>query len=326
MASDQARIAALRECWSGARRANGATDYELLAEQDGAFVARSKAGLAALVLPVEGLGPLASGRRASGCELVAHPTLHFAHGGAEWDGAAAAFLCADSDLLDTFAVLANDLLARTGPKFAWSSLVAVVEEWQTLLKPRGKPSKETELGLWGELWFIEQSRDVARALAAWRGPEGDHTDFFERGVAVEVKASRVVRQHFVSQAQVESPVGKQDAWLLSIWAKADPGSVLTVPFLADAILARAPDRAEGVRLLARAGYAPADRQEYATAFTLLSEPEWFAAPDVPRVRAADAGVSNLRYRVVLDANLRADAATARGLWHHFHGRDYGSDR
>jgi hypothetical protein len=326
MASDQSRIAAFRARWSGARGVAGATDYELLAEQDGAFIARSKAGLAALVLPVEDLGPLASGRRASGCELLAHPTLHFALGGAEWDGAAAAFLCADSDLLDTFAVLANDVLARTAPTFTWPSIVAVVEEWQTLLRPRGKPSKETELGLWGELWFIEQSRDIARALAAWRGPEGDHTDFFERGVAVEVKASRAERQHFVSQAQVESPVGGHDAWLLSIWAKADPGSLLTVPFVADAILARAPDRGEAMRLLARAGYSPADRQEYATPFTLLSEPEWFAAPSVPRVRAADPGVSNLRYRVVLDSKLRADAATARRLWHHFHGRDYGSDR
>jgi hypothetical protein len=326
MASEQSRIAALQEGWLRGPRGTESTDYALLAEHDGAFIAYSKAGLAALVLPLEELGPSAAGRRASGCELVGHTALHFSHAGNEWDGAAAALLCVDSDLIDTFAVLASDVLARTAPAFTWTSILAIVEEWQSLLRPRGKPSKEAELGLWGELWFIEQSGDVSRTLAAWRGLEGDQTDFFERGVAVETKASTVQRRHFVSQAQVEAPAGARDAWLLSIWAKVDPGSPLTVPFLADSIVARAPDKAAATRLLARAGYSPADRQEYGTPFTLLSEPAWFAAANVPRVRLADPGISHLRYRVTLDAALSADPATARGLWRHFHGRDYGSDR
>lgn len=325
MASEHSRIESLRAGWSRGPRAAQATDYALLAQQDGAFIACSKAGLAALVLPLTELGPSAMGRRASGCELVVHPTLHVSHAGNEWEGAAAALLCVDPDLIDTFAVLANDVLARTTPTFAWASILAVVEEWQSLLRPRGKPSKEAELGLWGELWFIEQSKDVSRALSAWRGLEGDQTDFFERGVAVETKASTVQRQHFVSQA-LQAPVGERDAWLLSIWAKVDSGSRLTVPYLADSILARASDKATATRLLARAGYSPAGRQEYGGRFTLLSEPAWFAAANVPRVRLADPGISHIRYRVSLDPALIAEPATASGLWRHFHDHDYGSDR
>jgi hypothetical protein len=248
------------------------------------------------------------------------------HQGKEWDAAAAALLCTDPDLIDTFAVLADDVLTRTRSAFTWQAILAVVEEWQTLLMPRGRATKEVELGIWGELWFVENSRDVGRALLGWRGPDGDATDFFQDGIAVEVKASRTRRQHFVSQAQVETPVGLHEAWLLSLWVKADPGSALTVPWIADSIVAKAPDQAEALRRMAQAGYSPGDRREYTSAFALLSEPEWFALADVPRVRAADPGISQLRYRIALDEARRANAVTAGQLWHHFHEHDYGGDR
>jgi hypothetical protein len=57
MASETRQIASFREHWSGKPTAEGPTDYQLLALLDGAFVARSKAGLAALVLPVPSVGP-----------------------------------------------------------------------------------------------------------------------------------------------------------------------------------------------------------------------------------------------------------------------------
>jgi hypothetical protein len=326
MASERQRILAFRECWSGKETSELGTDYQLLADHDGAFVARSKAGLAALVLPVPALGPAASGRRASGCELVGHSSLHFAYRGSEWDGAAAVLLCSNSELVDTFGVLADDVLTRTRGGPTWSSIVAVVEEWQTLLLPRGRPSKEVELGLWGELWFIEQSRDVDRALCAWRGPEGDTTDFFHDGIAVEIKASRTERQHFVSQAQVDMPVGLHESWLLSLWVKVDPASGLTVPGIVDAILARATDQSDALRRIAQSGYSPADRREYTSGFKLLSEPEWFATSDVPRVRVADPGISQLRYRVALDKARRADSVTMERLWRHFHEGPSGSER
>jgi hypothetical protein len=326
MAPEERRIPAFRECWLGKEASESATDYQLLAEHDGAFVARSRAGLAALVLPIAVLAPAATGRRASGCELVGHSSLRFVYRGSQWDGPAAALLCLDPDLVDTFAVLADDVLTRMSGVFTWPSIVALVEEWQTLLMPRGRPSKEAELGIWGELWFIVQSRDVNRTLSCWRGPDGDATDFFYGGVAVEVKASRTERQHFASQAQVEMPVGLHDSWLLSLWVKADPGSGVTVPAVVDAILARATDQAHALRRIAQSGYTPADRRDYTSGFTLLSEPEWFATPDVPRVRVADPGISQLRYRVVLDKARRAHAVTAERLWRHFHEHSYGSER
>src|SRR4051812_18442895 len=113
MASEKVRSAVFREYWCSNDASESATDYRLLADHGGAYVARSKSGLAALVLPIPSLGPVASGRRASGCELVAHSSLHFAYRGKDWDGAAAALICSDPELVATFAVLADDVLNRT---------------------------------------------------------------------------------------------------------------------------------------------------------------------------------------------------------------------
>ncbi len=161
------------------------------------------------------------------------------------------------------------------------------------------------MGLWGELWFLSRRSEVDSLLAGWCGPDGDNTDFFFGSKGVEVKTSRTRRQHFVSLAQVDDPTGSLGAWLLSIWVKPDPGSTLTVAALADLVLQRAGDRGEALRRLARAGFQPAERSAYTTAFVVLDEPEWFAAEDVPRVRLADPGVSHLRYRVSLDEDSRS---------------------
>src|SRR5262249_33945285 len=134
------------------------------------------------------------------------------------------------------------------------------------------------------------------------------------------------RVHYVSQSQVDAPVGSNESWVISIWVKIDPATSLTVPLLADRILDRASDRGDALRRLVRAGYSPVQRSGYATSFVLLAEPEWYATNDIPRVRAADPGVSQLRYRITLDQAARADRPLADALSLHFHGHVYRGER
>lgn len=325
MPLDSASVAVLRAVWEvPAVAGDTAADYELLRQLGVTWAARTRDGLLALVIPLSQLPPGTVGRRASGCELLGHPDLRFAHHGREWHASAASLICTDPELVDAFAVLAADISVRLGgADVSWTSVLAMVEEWQTLLAPRGRPSAEAEIGLWGELWFIERSRDLDRALRGWRGPDGDATDFFVEGMSAEVKTTRQRRRHHVSQSQVEEPVGTYEAWLLSLWVKTDPAGELTVPRLAAQILSRASDPADAQRRLGRAGYSPGDRMAYSAAFVVLGEPEWFCVADVPCVRAVDPGVSQLRYRVSLDEAQAADMARATALWWHFHGREYG---
>jgi hypothetical protein len=322
MGSEYAVANVFRRWWASTDPPRDGSDYTLLFEHSGSFVARSKAGLAAIVIPLEALEAAAIGRRASGCELVGHASIHFTYQGAEWDGPAAALLCTDVELQEAFAVLAADVSTRARPAITWQAIVTMVEEWQTLLAPRGRPSLEIEMGLWGELWFLDRSADIGRALAGWRGPGHEAADFFIDGVGVEVKAGRTERLHYVSQSQVEAPVGIHDAWVLSLWVKINPGSGVTVASLVDRILERAPDRALALRRIASAGYTPCDRGEYVAALTLMSEPEWYAASTVPRVRLADPGISHLRYRVSLTRERREGVAGSQRLWCHFHGQEY----
>jgi hypothetical protein len=152
-------------------------------------------------------------------------------------------------------------------------MITAVEEWQTLLAPRGRISEESETGLWGEMWFLSRADDVDKVLSGWRGPERDTTDFFLGGRGVEIKTSQQRRHHHVSLSQVDVPLGNQDAWLLSIWVKLDPRAQTTLADLVDRILSRSKDQGQALRRLVRAGFSPSERSSYTASFAILAEPE-----------------------------------------------------
>jgi len=313
-----------RDAWNRRDSPEPASDYALLEKVGGGFLARGRDGSATLVFQIADTDGGRVGRRSGGTELLAHRVTRFHFEGETWEGSAAALRCTNPELVDTFAVLASDVVGRLSTQPSWPDIAALVDQWQTLLVPRGRPSRKRELGLWGELWFVNAARDPEALLAAWRGPEGDASDFFLGGVAVEVKTSRLLRRHHVSQSQVPTPVGDYSAWLLSLWTKQDPRSGVTVATLVDNLVGRARDPAEVLKTLARAGYSATDRGEYDSRYLLLEEPEWYPLETVPRVKSADAGVSHLRYQVVLDESRKGQSAVAHRQWNHFHGWAYGS--
>jgi hypothetical protein len=326
MTLEATRIRELTDLWVHVSEPTPAdVDYSLLAGANGIYVARAKTGTPALVIQLPEVPSGALGRRAGGCELLPYASLQFVSAKRAWTAAAAAFLCTDQDLLDVFVVLAADLERRLGscPR-EWRSIVSLVEEWQSLMAPRGRTSMEAEVGLWGEIWLLTASAAPDRLLSAWRGPDREPVDFFLDGKAVEVKTSRLRRQHWVSFAQVMNPVGDAEAWLLSLWIGLDPIRGETVPAMATRLLARVGDPAQALRRLAAAGYVAGDRAMYDMRIALLSEPEWYPMGSVPRVRSADPGVSRLRYTVSLDETHREHAAAAASLWRHFLACDYGS--
>lgn len=224
---------------------------------------------------------------------------------------------------ETFQALAIDMATRvsafpTDP--AWSDVAEIFDEWQALLANRRHLSPEAELGLWAEIWLLLQAERPARLAEGWVGPEKEPTDFVVDGVGVEAKASRTRLKHFVSQAQVERPVGNYDSYFLSIWIGIDPERGLSLPALVDRVLAIADDDAALRRGLLRAGYSTADRELYSRPYVLLEMPIWFSSDSVPRVRTADPGVSQLRFLAELDPDRRVGSARATELWKQFLGR------
>lgn len=299
-------------------------EYRLLESFGGAFTAWSPEGLPSLVIPLPDLPQGATGRRSGGCELLAFHELVFTLPNRAWRGPAAVLACLETSLLDVFSVLAVDLVNGVGSNPSWKNILSAVENWFALLRPGRRLSAEAELGLWGEVWFLERSNAVDLLVQAWRGPETDNTDFFLGGASVEIKTSRSRLRHHVSQTQVMQPVGVAKSWLLSLWVKPDPTAPLQMSLggLVTSVLRRANDRAAVLRCLALAGYSPSDHAAYDRPYALLEEPLWFPTESIPRVRVVDPGVSRLRYEVSLEGVRPADGDAANNLSRHFHLNAY----
>jgi hypothetical protein len=223
-------------------------------------------------------------------------------------------------LLETFLVLVialSERLSLHAGETSWPMVLGYVEEWQTLLARRQVMTPEQQLGLWGELWLMSKATDPDRLAAAWRGPEGDATDFFLDGIGVELKTSRRPHLHHVSQTQAGDPLGEREAVFLSIWAEVDPVSGSSLPELVNALLSLVSDRGQFLKQLASVGYVPMDHVHYTTRYLPLDTPLWFSAQDVPRIRSSDSGVSQIRYLATLDVDKALNSKRASRLWQHF---------
>lgn len=314
-----------RACFTSSDRQTSA-QYRVLASFGCGYAALSPRGLPCLLIPLVDLPADVAGRQSAGCELLAYAELLFSLEGRTWRTAAAALHCTDLELLDTFSVLAIDIAESQQVQPSWATVLAQVQRWFALLRPRGRMSVEAELGLWGELWFLSRATRIDQLFAAWRGPEGDETDFFLDSVGAEVKTSTSLHRHYVSQRQLTDADTSPDRWMLSLCVKADPsvGESATLGGLIDGLLSRIADKPAALRALGAAGYSPLDRGQYGKAYVPLHEPTWFALSLVPRVRAADKGVSALRYQITLEDTPAALPAAATRLWQHFHGYPYTS--
>ena len=316
-----AQAASLRESIAAvdAPSTDEANDYRIATSVGPAFLARARSGAPTLLIPLD-VAPVTVGRRGGGFSLTPATRVAFEYGGRRWEQAAAALECTESQLVDAFLVLVMDIcrrLASSAGETTWPTILALVEEWQTLLARRAVLTAEQQLGLWGELWVISKAVNPDPLVAAWRGPEGEAADFFFDGIALEVKVSRRAHVHHVSQRQIDLPVGMHKAYLLSVWVGVEPVRGISLAELVDTALARVSDAPALLKQVALLGYTPLDRDQYGTRFIPLDTPRWFRAEDVPRVRAIDPGISQVRYVVTLDIDRSLAGELASGLWCHF---------
>lgn len=296
----------------------GGGDYILATRVGVAFFGRARTGEASLLVPLT-TAPSVAGRRGGGFALRPLATVAFEFEGAGWEQPAAVVECTDPTMIDAFLVLVVDVARRLAManEVTWSTVLAFVDEWQALLARRAVMTVERQLGLWAELWLLSISSEPDRLAAAWRGPDGDATDFFVDGSALEVKASRKRHEHHVSLRQVADPVGRHAAYVMSVWIGVDPDRGQSLPELVEGVLARAADGPTLLKRIAQIGYSPADRDHYSTRFIVLDLPLWWHVDDVPRVRQVDPGISQVRYVVALDPERAVADAIATALWQQF---------
>lgn len=294
------------------------SDYKIAAVVSKGFLARSRSGAPALLVPLDS-APISTGRRGGGFSLNSADKVLFRYGDRVWQQPSATLTCTEPGLVDAFLVLVADIARRLdlASTVTWADVLGWVEEWQALLAQRPPMDLERQLGLWGELSVIASASQPDLLIEAWRGPEGDATDFFLDKTGLEVKASRRPHIHHVSWRQLVRPAGAHEAYLLSMYAGIDPSRGVSLAELVDGLIRRVGDAPRLLRKLAGLGYTPINQSHFGTRFILLDDPLWFHTADVPRVRDIDAGVSQVRYVVALDVEAALDKRKADALWAHF---------
>jgi hypothetical protein len=112
---------------------------------------------------------------------------------------------------------------------------------------------------------------------------------------------------------VNKPTGLFQSYFVSLWVAVDPVRGKSIADLAENLVQGVSDGPGLLRKLSKAGYSPVDRDAYRDKFLLLESPALYRVEAVPRVRLADKGVSNLRYRVSLE-DVESDQESLREIW------------
>lgn len=276
--------------------------YVVTAEVSGSYRARTAGGNRILLIPITDARPPLD--RVTGDILLSfRQSVRFELAGEGFESSAAIVECANEALENTFDVLADDLARslradqqRPPPQRVSQEL----SRWEALLRSKRHLSREEEVGLWGELWFLSSLPNADEALSIWRGPEAENVDFVGGGIGVECKASMRRLEHYVSQEQVTRPLGELAVFVLSLWVDRDPTGGRTINDLIAAVEERLADRTEFESKLLGTGYSRADSHHYKLRLRELEHPLLFPIDAVPRVRDADPGVTNIRFLAALE--------------------------
>jgi len=106
-----------------------------------------------------------------------------------------------------------------------SELQRCVESLLDLFRTLSRPSSREVTGLWAELFVIAKSRNVAKALHAWRTDQFERFDFSWSSGCLEVKATaNELRQHEFALEQLSLPLGGA-GYVASILLQVQSGGV-----------------------------------------------------------------------------------------------------
>lgn len=237
--------------------------------------------------------------------------------GAQKAGAYLVVECIDTTGHPLFDLIAGDLAAALQSADPATAVTRVLGKWRRFWSqaPRTMMSREEQLGLFAELWFLLHwmlpavATDVA--VKRWRGPIGARRDFEWVGHAIEVKCSNIVRGPVFRISSIDQlDAGTDDLWLFGLRVREDASSPLNLPDLVAACLAaldQDPDsqmRFESI--LARSGYSRMFESEYRVMLLRIVDSKLYKVSDAfPKLIAASFaqgvpnGVSEVSYTIDL---------------------------
>ena len=182
---------------------------------------------------------------------------------------------------------------------------------------RGLLSKEQQLGLFGELWFLSRwlcaGVGSAKAIQMWRGPTGARNDFELQGMGIEVKTTgRLDAAHMINGLdQLLEPMGGA-LFLYSLSVRDEASGTQSLPRLVEDVRGHLAldykSLSQFEATLAIAGYDERLAPEYAKLVLRIRDEGFYrVAGAFPRLipislaAGVPPGVNNVTYELRLDA-------------------------
>ena len=184
--------------------------------------------------------------------------------------------------------------------------------------PRAILSREDQLGLFGELWFLRiwlaPHVGLANAVNRWRGPLGARHDFEWIGRSVEVKTTTSTRGrlHWINGIDQLEPPEIGELLFFSLRLREEAGAGNSLPVLITAIRQNLKLDPEATgqfeTLLLQAGYSSVRDEEYAkTRVRIVEERLFVVSGDFPRIipasfpDAVSPGIEKVEYEINLNS-------------------------
>lgn len=184
--------------------------------------------------------------------------------------------------------IADELQVASSPLAV--AVAAGVEQYKDLLTARRGLTTEKEVGLVGELLFLEfliHTVGAGPGVAAWQGPLSEEHDFVFDGFDLEVKTTvSERRRHIVAGTGQLVPRSGASLTLLSIQiTRAAGAGGLTLPVLVGQVRTSVGGHAQNLdRLLATVGWKADDADLYTTRWAPRSVPRaYLVGSDFPAI-------------------------------------------
>ncbi len=230
--------------------------------------------------------------------------------------------CLDGTGHDAFDLIGGELADRlaSGRETAPEVAARVLAKWRRFWGqvPTHLLSREEQLGLFAELWFLSVWQlprvRMAEAINRWRGPFGARHDFEWSSRSVEVKATTSTRGriHRINGLDQLAPPDQGKLLFFSVRLREEGGATNTLTSIIAACRATLEADADALSrfevILARAGYELAYEDEYAKLHLRVVEEGLFRVEeDFPRLTTMSfaAGVPIGIERVEYEINLAA---------------------
>jgi hypothetical protein len=206
--------------------------------------------------------------------------------------------CCDAAGHDAFDLVGGELADRfaAGIEPPAQIVARVLAKWRRFWGqlPRQLLSREAQLGLFAELWFLSTwllpRVGVPEAVTRWHGPFGARHDFEWPGGSVEVKASTAVRgpTHRINGIEQLDPPEQGELLFFSLRLREEAGATNTLPTLVAACRQQiGVDDATLTRFettLAQAGYSQIHEEDYARVrLRVVTEALYVVHGDFPRL-------------------------------------------